>query len=111
MKMGYKVARVLQDGTIISSRTAWYKGSVVKYKIGEFVKPNNNCGPLAVFESLDNIKSFFDKNEMNDDDKIFKCVYCESKYEKLWNPSYELNTLPPGTKLACKVKLIKEVTL
>jgi len=111
---GYKVVRTFKTGKIIS---AYSDGHIVEYKIGEWVKRPDGCGPLAVFNTLENAKDFVFKGTFGPTRKIFLCEYESSILNYLWcrytlqdkKMRREKHLLPIGTQLAERVMLIREV--
>jgi hypothetical protein len=111
-KIGYKVVFCDYDD--------YYKsicapiGANVKYFLNKWAKSRGRNGPLAVFDNFD----FKDMELFGTSYKIFECKYILSKETALWywcwyhDGSKEkiLKTdFPPGTVLADKVMLIKEI--
>ena len=124
MSIGYKVVMVNEGtGEYTSCANQLYP---VKYKIGEWSEPQENCGPLALFSNKDNLYEFMRK-KLNDDYeyRIFECKYILSERKKLWfqyndkqvpniQPTifgWMIDSLefPQGTILADKIKLIAQV--
>ena len=76
-----------------------------------WVKPNKGCGPLAVFKNFDCAKAFASQYGG-------KFIY-EIKYRTYWGfrrylwdsdgLTTQFSSLPEGSRLARKVKLVKEV--
>jgi hypothetical protein len=117
IKEGYKVLRI--NFPLEGLRSYFInctKGSVV-YKLGEWVKPNENCGPLAVFNNLESAKKFIGAIIITFRHVlIYKCKYVPSKRKNLWvlygnsvrtvrGPVF----FPKGTVLANKVMITEEI--
>lgn len=83
----------------------------VRYGVGLESVPQPECGPLAVFNSLANAKDFCIQRYIPSQLYIAKCQYIkDNKSQNLWTPygKRRVDTLPKGTTLAQKVKLIEE---
>ena len=110
-KKGIKVCRVELDGF----KSAFNDGRVVDYKIGKWAKRPEKCGPLAVFDTVENAKGFIDSGF--DSKKFFRCKYKPSKETRLYKTykgggvSEKEWALPYGTIFADKVKIIKEIII
>ena len=106
-KEGYKiVSRNSHSGkffSLILRRSAW-----VQYKINKFVKYRNGCGPLAVFENLEDAKHFGDSYPQS---PIFKCHYFSSRREflRLAPRAPKSTCFPRGTMFATRVKLLEKI--
>lgn len=87
----------------------------VEYKPNEWIHPNQGCGPLAVFNTMENLMkfvSFF--YGLIEPSEIWECEYEPSEKKRMYmNDKYEryltLGNAPEGTVLADKVKLTKKV--
>ena len=111
IKKGYKVVTKDLESTNYDNK--------VQYKVDEFVgRPDKRYGPLCVFDDIERAKHFFHVTLSGKNKKIYECEYIPSKQEYIrgvWTvfPSefvtHTIDCLPEGTKLANKVKLIKEV--
>ena len=109
IKTGYKVVRLNMNSF---SKPFLFGG--IKYKLNKKVFPKEGCGPLCIFDNLENIKEFFlSYNSTPINYRVIKCNYEESEEKKVWNDFEEifLQVLPSGTKLANWVELIEEVKL
>lgn len=92
----------------------------VEYKRGAWVQPDERCGPLCVFDSLQAALLFAECDEM-----IWRCFYVPSRQDSVWVLGVEtigagtnkaftyprlfwnrLRNLPEGTVLADAVYLI-----
>lgn len=119
-KIGYKVVSPTLSSFIISHISGCGKYHV-KYKVGEWVFPNNVNMPLMIFENHKDAKDF--KNCESFSGWIYKCEYVKSKKKWGWCLGYiddvlnakkqrkkiYLRKLPKGTILADKVKLLEMV--
>ena len=83
----------------------------VKYEVNTWVSPCYGCGPLCVFDTLQDALHFVGKD---DSISIYECIYEKSKQNKIYYISSgefshkrPLVKLPKGTVLANKVKLVK----
>lgn len=92
----------------------------VYYSFDTYVAPKKGCGPLCVFDTLDNAIMFSKKYCINY--TIFECDYETSEERTIYRTeSYPfsgeikvtqgptLKDLPVGTALASKVVLIKKI--
>ena len=118
IKIGYKICKVT-DYQLLSINA----DRPVVYIPGEWAKPYLRCGPLAVFDTLENVKDFFRGyyGYHTKNGGIFKCEYIPytGKGEELYERKHlfsrgtdHISTLewcPHGTILASKVKLIKRI--
>jgi hypothetical protein len=91
---------------------------MVEYKVGEWVVPQNDCGPLAVFVNLRAARCFMDTQELYSDDYvIYRCRCIISTRISFWiktdsryyRPIASRDRYPPGTMFAKRVKITKEV--
>ena len=79
----------------------------VKYKVGKWTKPNEGCGPLAVFKTFEDALEF-NSSSMAD---LHKCLWEESSDDGLWYISNgrvycaDLD-LPKGTGFASRVMIV-----
>ena len=117
-KKGYKLCRN-ENNRLIS----YYVGAnEVEYFINKWISRPNDCGPLVVFDSLENLLYNFFK--LMNYYKIFECEYVPSKDKKIWKKNIHLlfpedddylyvqsDLLPKGSILADKVKIIKEIEI
>ncbi len=112
MAKGYKVVnKTREDGIYQSCFT--FK-SPVKYPIGESTKRPKWCGPLTVFETIEDAREFiWHYKHLGIGDNIFECSYAKSHATTIWNPEFRFPKceLPEGTMLADSVTLIKEEPL
>lgn len=87
----------------------------VYYILNRWVSPNNSCGPLAVFQTLDQA-IYFARMHVNKNIKIYTCEYVEgNQVEGLYIPGTlrdlvrYIDQCPSGTVFATKVKLTKMI--
>lgn len=103
-KHGYKI--VDQNDRSFSTG-AW--GAEVDYKRNMLVGPRAGCGPLAVFNTLENVKEFLDRfGWMPAMVRVYECTYVASEDTFLWKKNIPYNgfqDLPPGTRFASLVSL------
>jgi hypothetical protein len=113
IKQGYKVVynSPFKKQPLCS---VWSPKTIPYYK-GKKTKRPIKCGPLAVFNSLENAQNF-----ASIDDQIFKCRYKESKDKKFWffntinglieYSEYSTERLPKGTRFADWVILLERIS-
>lgn len=81
---------------------------MVEYKINEWVSPNKDCGPLCVFNNIQDAINFM--GESFDSFRIYECLYEPSEEKHIYFGLKEIGKslyrLPKGTVLASRVKLI-----
>ena len=96
----------------------------VLYPVNEWVEPKDDCGPLALFDVLEDALKFHDymKSSIFPPLRLFKCEYEPSHETEIWhiltcnfNGTWKnvrsgtgLVKLPEGTVLASRVKLLKQ---
>ena len=130
IKKGYKIVS-------ISSRTEKLRSYVlsalsgtdegcIEYEQNSWVSQPLYCGPLAVFETLDDALRFSEDQELRSLDTseayaLWSCDYIPSQERTLWMPCYPLFSrarkvqynnfpLPPGTRFAQRVRLLNNIT-
>ena len=113
LKKGFKV--VVPFNPILPSPprfVSWCerKCACVLYTMKRDAFPRLGCGPLCVFDNLENAMAPL----MDGDDAVVcECLYEPSKLMKVWrgdgNEGMALAQLPLGTKLASRVRLIRKV--
>lgn len=118
VKIGYKLVRTrptrisLFDDQRLSSCFITSKYEVI-YELDRWVKPQRNCGPLSVFESVETAMTFMkDFFGLHDNLQVWKCEYTRSHYTKVWTPFRRnpFRQFPTGTILADEVKLIEKIS-
>lgn len=95
MKQGWKVLRIQSRRSIIMG--AYNDGK--KYPVREWVRPNLNCGPLALFRDRDTALLWAERMRSF----VVACHYKRSFRRSVWCVSMErkvLRRLPRGTVLA-----------
>ena len=112
----YKVVQTHITDTELSYISSYMSLHVagVRYKIGEWVEPRGQNGPLCVFSDLSMAKAYAKEHRF----LVFECEIVKSCFldawtiyndtlgiSKMWSAYY----LPNYTVLADKVKLIKQV--
>ena len=88
-------------------------GVIVRYNKKGWTHRPKDCGPLAVFKTVEDARQgfVFSVNDLT----IFKCEIKKSKDKTLWTLYMQWRDtmhpydLPEGTMLADKVKLLEEV--
>ena len=113
IKTGYKIVQINSDGSYGSCSLFSHVKGFTKYKLNKWVNHKKNCGPLAVFDFLNNVKFFIEENLIIGNIKTFECEYIESKLNSLFvyksGENLECFATPHGTCYADRVKLIKEI--
>lgn len=97
-----------------AARTGRTQGEV-QYKLGEWTyRPGTDdylCGPLAVFDRYEHARHFMLEHNYFYRLAVFSCLYEPSNDEDLWCfcGSFDpLCCLPTGTRLANRVKILRE---
>jgi len=82
------------------------KDCTLQYKVNKWIKSRKGCGPLCVFNTIENAKDF-----KWDNHTIYECLYEKSNEHKVYcgNEERSIFSLPQGTVLATKVKLIRRI--
>ena len=114
MASGYKVVRLLENGTYWSMSINNSGCTPVEYRIGEKTIRPSGCGPLCVFEDLQTLKEEIKDFGYYPHLRIFTCEYQPSNDFSVWNnrsPYRALSKwiLPFGTTFADTVTLLKEI--
>ena len=114
MVIGYKVVRI-DNGELVS---AFNDGYIRKYSVGEWTKPRDNDGPLALFKEKKQAVDFFHiHSSCYNKHLIYKCEYEESDDNTLWccTPDgmkiYIYFNIPNNTIFADKIKLIEKMDI
>ncbi len=83
MLEGYKVVKFISGFyySIFSSKQ-------VEYSLDYKTHRPDNCGPLALFDSIQSVKQFLLNNTMFTVPYIYKCQYKESTDRRLWHSTY-----------------------
>jgi len=104
-KHGYKAVSLLEGE--YRSLLSWLPPSAsVRYTLGTLTRPNPNCGPLAVFQTLEQAQEFLTLIRIPKDRAILAVRYLPSRRRTLWFPLYgtraprPLTGTPYGTVLA-----------
>lgn len=104
IEYGYKV--VTPTGGSLTGAWVDTTADAVFYSTHRWTQPKSHCGPLAVFGTLSQAKSFYGLHQ-----KIYKCKFVRSSsimlYRRTIHVRRALDTCPWGTIFARKVKLIK----
>jgi len=113
-KKGIKICRVGYDNELTS---CFIDGMVTKYKKRRWTKRPENCGPLAIFNTIESAIYFIRHHGgLHNDRNLYLCKYKESK-EKLLYKQYATGKIstwkltPEGTIFADEVKIIKELKI
>ena len=110
---GFKICRIDHKGRLVS---CFNDGRDIIYKKNKWTKRPEDCGPLAVFDTLDHALKFleFVHHIFSPDRVIFECKYKPSKDNLLWFTSWFTNSkiikitkVPEGTIFADEVKITK----
>jgi hypothetical protein len=110
--MGYKIVNRRLSSIFIKQR------GETKFKIGNYINRNKNCGPITVFSNYTGLIEFLRLLDYwhITDYRIFTCEYCPSNETEIWTPelhkdekNHELMT--EGSALAENVKLLKELDM
>jgi hypothetical protein len=122
-EIGYKIVRRENGGyySYIIDREKYF--GTVEYKVGEWVEPRDGCGPLAVFETLEDAREFLAGPYKHVESCTFKCKYEQSLQQEMrcysiyfldpFQRGYleqcmTLFSAPEGSVLADKVMLLEE---
>ena len=101
---GWKVMLSVSDELI-----SIFSFAGVIYRANEWAVRPTECGPLCVFESLQNAIEFVVINCRQDYGVIYACGYEPSDETSVWDHQIgyprTVQGLPPGTRLADRVKL------
>lgn len=83
----------------------------VTYKVGEWTRPNEGCGPLCVFSTLAGVRKFCNEYLRHRSFFCFQCVIEPSKHRAVWGEfcREEVRFLPYDTTLADAVMFVAEV--
>jgi len=103
MMIGYKA--VHYNDTTDKHESATLNAHSCIYAIGHKTTRPDLCGPLAVFDRLEDATSFF--YTVMGNLRIFKCEYTPSKESYLWKENEREFHLPKGTMLAEDVTLLE----
>ena len=110
IKTGYKLTTKLVDGTE-TSLIFGYTSDVI-YKKYHWTYPQDNCGPLAVFDTLENAKKLLNEYRDEDSCRIHECEYIPAIGEtNLWMINDQDDTecsnfYVKGTIFAAAVRLL-----
>ena len=99
---GYKVVKKQS----LVSAIIQGKDCALQYKVNKWIKSRKGCGPLCVFNTIENAKDFKWDNQT-----IYECLYEKSNEHKVYcgNGERSIFSLPQGTILATKVELIRRI--
>ena len=116
-KTGYKVV-CTRDKKLQSFSSVFDPRFSVEYKLNEWVERPNGLtedgramyGPFAVFNNVGNAFNFT-RFEMEYNVAMYECEYAPSYDNCLWCPTgmVRMDTLPPGTRFADRVKLTRRI--
>ncbi len=109
---GYKVITDARHSAIVTISTGG-----VEYPKLKKTKPKKLCGPLCIFDTLDQAMDFVQKRCIitafrESDFQIVTCKYKKSKTAAIWNTDswsseFGLSSLPRGTVLADSVTCLE----
>ena len=106
IKKGVKVL-YRKSRTVYESCYAPTPGTI-QYPIRKWVGPQGRCGPLAVFDTLENARLFIKVYHVSRAG-VWECEYIPSNYQVLWVVGVE-NLIRPycpvGTQFADKVRIV-----
>lgn len=120
-KKGYKLVYKLTSGRLLSchlGNSAYRQRNRAKtYTPGIWTKPSRGCGPLCIFDSLTTARRFHTSQiALTHQARVIirNCVYVPSLAPGIWlsatqykgKRAFVLSSLPWGTRLADRVKLI-----
>ena len=102
------VKLLYKEGYDYKSYCAPVAGAII-YPIGKWVGPKTYCGPLTIFDTIENARRYLDLMGNYFPYWLFTSEYILSQYTVLWSgcagkiygPPY-----PTGTRLADKVKIL-----
>ena len=106
MKKGWKVIQGTDRTSVLTS----IKYGGVNYPLNVRAKPQRDCGPLAVFITLEQAERFKKSICNRGDEIIVKCSYKRSKEYALWDKDGNAITrgyLPIGTDFASEVTCLE----
>lgn len=110
---GYKVCldSVAYGPRSLTAYSAAVDWACVYYTAKGVVKPWPDCGPLAVFASLDDARRFVSRTKRLRMAKIYRCKYLPSMSKAAWAGGLRLDIerMPQGTRLASAVMLFSQV--
>jgi len=116
--MPYKIVSSHGDEEHFRSLTREYSQGGVAYEVGKPTHPLPNCGPLAAFKTLEDVKNFKLAHGWPGS-PVFRCkVKKEERESKLFAPhkrredgvEHFIGTLPVGTILCKKITLIERIS-
>lgn len=91
----------------------------ITYPIGKWVGPRFYCGPLAVFDTLENALQFMrlyygieSKRFLPPGYAFFNCLFIRSRYQTFWAGAAGKIHCPPfptGTQFADLLQLVEEI--
>jgi len=115
LRRGYKIVRV--DTRTGSMWSAYDELQAVQYKEGVISVPMQGCGPLCVFPTLKDARSYYiERQSVYGDHEIHTCSYKPSWRRSVWNhvDKCRLSRLRlsyRGTCLASSVVLGEKINL
>jgi len=103
MKFGYKVLRSRKRSAILDKSEGG-----IQYSKEETITPNKGCGPLCVFETVEDAQAFAYVYVYEKKWEIWEVKYKPSRKQRIFNKqdTYALKDLPWGTRLADSVQLL-----
>ena len=109
-RTGWKVVRVRPNGRF--SLYMFSGESRVQYRVRQWATPRAGDGPLCVFDNLTDAQRWADVSEGT----LYECRYEPSRGTKIWGrvegyrTTTALATMPDGTALARRVKLVRRLS-
>ena len=127
IKKGYKIVRIQSETEKLRSYVlSSANEGCIEYKQNCWVSQPLYCGPLAVFETLDDALRFAEDEKLrsvfsSEAYALWSCDYIPSQERMLWRPynplysrtrkvQYNNFPLPPGTRFAQRVRLLNNIT-
>jgi len=139
MLEGYKIVKNTDVDGVYTSCVIRYP-SAATYKINKIAIPKKGNGPLAVFDTLDNVFKFLEMHlpatMLDEIYSVFKCKYEPAEGNMMWkdeladgtmmwcdrqirlgakdyviHDSVAIDELPPGTKLAASLILKEKIPM
>ncbi len=106
-RIGYKVITKDRYSALIIESVA-----AIRYPVQKTVKPKDNCGPICVFRTAIQAKTFIRRHNSSRYLMKVKCSYEESDYKAIWTVTpprgrVPLWCLPVGTALADSVTCLE----
>jgi len=128
IKKGYKIVSISSmTEKLRSYALSGMDEGCIEYEQNSWVSQPLHCGPLAVFEALDDALQFAKDQKLRSLHTsgafaLWSCDYIPSQERTLWMPCYPLFSrarkvaynsflLPRGTRFAQRVRLLNNITV